>query len=78
MPGKNLFLYTDADALLRADTHTADSLKILHEYQDILAAVMRESNPLLMGTTLDIYRSKRSGSTAKKNTGTWSPDLFVC
>lgn len=55
---KNLFLYTDAEALLRADIHAADSLKILHEYQDILNAVMRESDPLMMGTTLDIYRSK--------------------
>ena len=55
---KNLFLYTDAGALLRADTHAADSLKILHEYQDTLDAVMRESNPLMMGTTLDIYRTR--------------------
>ena len=55
---KNLFLYTDAAALLRADTHAADSLKILHEYQDTLDAVMRESNPLMMGTTLDIYRTR--------------------
>ena len=55
---KNLFLYTDVDALLRADTHAADSLKILHEYQDTLAAVMRESDPLMMGTTIDIYRIK--------------------
>ncbi|MFV9614763.1 MAG: sensor histidine kinase [Gammaproteobacteria bacterium] len=55
---KNLFLYADADALLRADEYAADSLKILHEYHDALAVVMRESNPLMMGTTLDIYRVK--------------------
>jgi signal transduction histidine kinase len=55
---KNLFLYTDEGALLRADIHAADSLKILHEYQDTLEAVMNESDPLTMGTTLDIYRVK--------------------
>ncbi len=55
---KNLFLYADADALLRADEYAADSLKILYEYHDTLAVVMRESNPLMMGTTLDIYRVK--------------------
>lgn len=55
---KNLFLYADVGALLRADTHAADSLKILHEYQDTLDAVMNESDPLMMGTTLDIYRTR--------------------
>jgi len=55
---KNLFLYTDMGALLRADTHAADSLKILHEYHDVLDAVMHESDPLLLGTTLDIYRTR--------------------
>lgn len=55
---KNLFLYSDAGALLRADAHAADSLNILHEYQDTLDEVMHESDPLLMGTTLDIYRIK--------------------
>ncbi len=55
---KNLFLYTDKGALLRADAHAADALKILHEYHDTLDVVMRESDPLMLGTTLDIYRVK--------------------
>lgn len=55
---KNLFLYADEESLLRADAYATESQKILHENQAALEAVMRESNPLLMGTTLDLYRSK--------------------
>ena len=55
---KNLFLYTDADALLRADEHVAVSLKILQENQATLEAVMSESDPFTMEMTLDIYRFK--------------------
>ena len=57
---KNLFLYADANALLRADEHAAISLKILQEYQLTLDAIMHESDPLTMTMRLDIYRFKLS------------------
>ncbi len=57
---KNLFLYADADALLRADEHATISLKILQEYQATLDAIMQESDPLTMTMRLDIYRFKLS------------------
>ena len=57
---KNLFLYADADALLRADEHAAISLKILQEYQATLDDIMHESDPLTMTMRLDIYRFKLS------------------
>ena len=61
---KNLFLYADADALLRADEHATISLKILQEYQATLDAIMQESDPLTMTMRLDIYRFKLSDWSA--------------
>ena len=55
---KNLFLYADADALIRADEYAVTSLRILQEYQVTLDAIMKESDPLNMAMALDIYRFK--------------------
>jgi len=55
---KNLFLYTDIDALLRADEYAASSLKILQQYPETLDAIMSESVSLDMVMALDIYRLK--------------------
>ena len=55
---KNLFLYADADALLRADEYAATSLKILQEYRVILDAIIDEADSLNISMPLDIYRLK--------------------
>jgi len=54
---KNLFLYADAGALLRAEEYAATSLKILQQYQTTLETLMSEPDPLSMAKTLGIYRS---------------------
>jgi signal transduction histidine kinase len=53
---KNLFLYTDMEALSRADGHAVDSLAILQEQQATLDAILPDSNLSVTISSLRTYR----------------------
>lgn len=55
---KNLFLYSDSNALSRADEHAALSCKILQQHQKTLAAIIDKPDPLSMTQSIDSYRNK--------------------
>jgi len=55
---KNLFLYDDHDALLRAGEYAASSLKILQENQIALEAILSEEALLNMVIPLELYQRK--------------------
>jgi two-component system NtrC family sensor kinase len=55
---KNLFLYTDVDALSRADGYATLSLEILHDHEAALSKIMLETDPLTMAASLSRYRDK--------------------
>ncbi|MES9944022.1 MAG: HAMP domain-containing sensor histidine kinase [Candidatus Thiodiazotropha sp.] len=55
---KNLFLYADRQARLRADEYAKSSLQIVRTYEVSLAALMQQSAPSDMIATLQAYRGK--------------------
>lgn len=55
---KNLFLYTDGDALSRADDFATLSFEILHDHEATLSEIMLEADQLTMAASLSRYRDK--------------------
>ena len=55
---KNLFLYSDTNALSRADEHAALSQAILQQNESTLASIMDKSDPLMIVKALSVYRDK--------------------
>lgn len=55
---KNLFLYSDIEALSRADEHAAVSQNILQEHGNSLAATLNLVDPSAMLQTFNAYREK--------------------
>lgn len=53
---KNLFLYTDTDALTRADKHAEKSLQILHENSVFFSKILNKTDPGLLTSSLQAYR----------------------
>jgi signal transduction histidine kinase len=53
---KNLFLYADNEALVKADEHAASSLNIVLEFEASLGKIMRRSDPAAMMENLKRYR----------------------
>ena len=55
---KNLFLYTDAEALVRADEHAAISLKLLQENAASFDRILNETDPESLTNSLKTYRNE--------------------
>ena len=55
---KNLFLYSDKQALSRADENAALSQKILRQNKAVLSSIMQQSEPEIMVEQLNNYRIK--------------------
>lgn len=55
---KNLFLYADNEALIKADEHAVSSLNIVQRFEGSLGKVMRRSDPAAMMENLEQYRLK--------------------
>ena len=53
---KNLFLYTDPDALRKADEHASKSLKLLRENTAFFNKILNETSPEVLTTDLLRYR----------------------
>lgn len=58
---KNLFLYVDDEARLRADEHAATALKILQDYQLILETILSEKAVQDLIMPLELYQLKLNG-----------------